>query len=211
MTFHDVRLPEEVERGADGGPQFRTTILELANGYEKRNIDWSATRGEWGIGYGVQTKADFNDVIDFFHAREGRAHSFRFKDWSDYQLTSQTIGTTDTTTDTYQIFKRYTSGGINFDKTLEKIVSASATVLVNAVSQTVVYDVAPAAGEVSIATLTGILTLGSTHAATTGHDIDITCEFDIAVRFATDSLNLNMLTFNAGSVPDLPVIEVRGE
>ena len=211
MTFHDTRLPEDVERGASGGPEFKTTILTLSSGYEKRNIDWSATRGSWDVGYGIQNKVDFTAVLDFFHAREGMAHSFRFKDWGDFEMASQTIGTTDATTATFQIFKRYTSGGINFDKNLEKIVSASATVLVNSVSQTVVYDTAPAAGEVSINTLTGVLTLGSTHAATTGQDIDVLCEFDIAVRFDTDKFDINLLTFDAGGIASLPVIEVRGE
>ena len=211
MAFHDVRLPEDVERGAQGGPQFKTTILTLGSGYEKRNIDWSQTRGFWGIGYGIQNKSDFTTVIDFFHARQGRAHSFRFKDWSDFELTQTTIGTTDTSTSTFQIFKEYTSGSITYTKNLEKIVSGSVTAYVNSVSQTVVYDTSPAPTEVAVNTLTGIVTLGTTHAATSGQDVDIVCEFDIPVRFDTDSLDINLLHFDAGSVPDLPVVEVRGE
>lgn len=211
MDFHDVRLPDDVERGAQGGPRFKTTILTLGSGFEKRNIEWSQSRGFWDIGYGIQNKEDFTRVIDFFYAREGSAHSFRYKDWGDFELTSQVIGTTDTSTTDFQIFKDYVSGAITYTKEYTKIVTGTATVLVNSISQTVVYDTAPAAGEVSINTLTGILTLGSTHAATTGEDIDVTCEFDFAVRFDTDSLDVNLSTFDAGSVPELPIIEVRGE
>ena len=211
MTFHDVRLPDDVERGAQGGPQFRTTVTTLVSGFEKRNIDWSQTRGSWDVGYGIQTKVDFTAVIDFFHARLGQAHSFRFKDWADFEMVRQSIGATDGSTAIYSIFKRYTSGGIDFDKTLTKIVTATVSAWINNISQTVVYDTAPAAEEISIALLTGIITLGATHTATSGQDIEILCEFDMPVRFGTDSLNVNLSTFDAGAVPSLPVVEVRGE
>ena len=34
-------------------------------------------------------------------------------------------------------------------------------------------------------------------------------EFDVPVRFATDAIRTSMASFNAGEVPDVPVIEVR--
>ena len=211
MAFHDVQLPTQIEKGASGGPMFKTTILALANGHERRNIDWEKTRASYDVGYGIQEKEDFDDIIAFFYARQGRAHSFRFKDWTDFELASQQIGTTDTSTATFQIYKDYTSGATTFARTLYKPLASGWTVLVNAVSQTVVYDTAPAIGEVSIATLTGILTLGATHAATTGHAVVVTGEFDIPVRFNTDSLQLNAETWNAAAIPAIPLVEVRGE
>ena len=211
MAFHDVRLPEDVEQNAQGGPKFKTSIMTLSAGYEKRNIDWSQTRASYNVGYGIQTKDDFKTIIEFFHAREGRAHSFRFKDWSDFELAAQSIGTTDTSTSTFQIYKQYTSGVNTYNKTLDKIVNGSVQAWVNSVAQTVVYDTAPAAGEVSVALLTGIVTLGSTHVATTGFDVEILCEFDKPVRFDTDDLTITIVTFDAGAIPTLPLIEVRGE
>jgi uncharacterized protein (TIGR02217 family) len=211
MAFHDVRLKEDVERGAQGGPRFKTTVLTLSSGFERRNIDWANTRSEYDVGYGIMTKADLDDVREFFYARQGKAHSFRFKDWADFEITAQSVGTTDTTTSTFQLFKRYTSGGINHDRTLTKPVASGWVVTVNAVSQTVVYDTSPGATQVAINTTTGIITLGSTHAATTGQDIAVTGEFDIPVRFDVDNFDVNIVTFDAGSIPSLPLAEVRGE
>jgi uncharacterized protein (TIGR02217 family) len=211
MAFHDVRLAEHIERGAQGGPQFKTTIFPLSSGQEKRNIDWERTRGRWEIGYGVQNKVDFSLIKSFFYTRQGMAHSFRFKDWSDFEIDDQVIGSTDGSTTTFQLYKRYSSGGINFNRVLEKPVASDWVITVNAVSQTVVYDTSPAASEVAIATDTGIITLGSTHAATSGQSVDMTGEFDVPVRFDTDEFNINLLIFNAGSIPDLPIVEVRGE
>ena len=92
MTFHDTRLPVDIERGALGGPGFKTTISPLGSGKEQRNIDWSRIRSEFDIGYGlmeqnsVLLEATIDSLHAFFYAREGRAHTFRFKDWADYRI-----------------------------------------------------------------------------------------------------------------------------
>jgi len=211
MAFIDVRLSDDVERGAQGGPRFKTTIIGLSSGFEKRNIDWENTRGAWDIGYGISSKVNFEAVKDFFYARYGKAHSFRFKDWSDFEVADQLMFTTDGTTSAFQIFKQYSSGGIDFNRILTKIVDLSVTATVNSIAQTVVYDAVPASGEVSISLLTGVVTLGSTHAATSSQAVNLTLEFDVPVRFDTDAFDINLALFNAGSIPQLPVIEVRGE
>ena len=74
------------------------------------------------------------------------------------------------------------SGGIDFDRNLFKPVTATWTALVNDIGQVVVFDTAPAASEVSINTLTGIVTLGSTHAATSSLSVKVAGEFDIGVN-----------------------------
>ena len=42
MAFHEVRFPDDISRGARGGPERRTQIVELASGHEERNASWSA-------------------------------------------------------------------------------------------------------------------------------------------------------------------------
>ena len=209
MAFHDVRLPEEVERGASGGPRFNTTVMTLSSGFEKRNINWSKVRGEWDVGYGIQKKDDFSLVMDFFYARQGKAHSFRFKDWSDYEIgdatditTRQSIGTGDGVDTTFQINKTYTSGGVTYSRDVNKIVAATLSVWVNDVLQTITTNY-------TIDLLTGIITFVA--APTDTHDIEVICQFDMAVRFDVDALDVNVVTFDAGAIPNLPVVEVRGE
>ncbi len=206
MAFQDVRLSEDVERGSQGGPRFKTSILILSSGFEKRNIDFAQARGSWDIGYGVGDKEQFNEIIEFFYARQGRASSFRFKDWSDFEIgddatdTPQTIATGDTSTTAFQIVRTYTSGPTTFDRVVTKIVaSPTPRVFLDGVEQF---------ADFTIDLLTGILTFTSAPAAVA---IGVICEFDVAVRFDTDALDVNMLFFNAGSIPAIPVIEVRGE
>lgn len=205
MAFHDVRLPDDVERGAQGGPRFKTTVTTLSSGFERRNIDWEQARGEWDVGYGIDDKASFTRLIDFFYAREGRAHGFRFKDWTDFELARQVIGATDGSNATFQIFKRYTSGAFTYDRTIKKIVAGTESVWVNNVAITE----GAGASQYQLDDDTGILTLGSTLAAQTGTDVEVLCEFDVPVRFDTDQLQISALTFDAGSIPQIPIIELR--
>ena len=211
MAFHDTRLPVDIERGAQGGPRFKTTVMVLGGGLEKRNIDWATTRGEWDIGYGIDDKDAFSTVLTFFYTRQGRAHSFRFKDWADFAISDQLMFTTDGSTSTFQMFKRYSSGGINYDRDITKPIASGWVVTVNAVSQTVVYNTSPSASQVAINTLTGVVTLGSTHAATSSQAVKLTGEFDVPVRFANDSIDITVEHFDAGNIPQIPIIEVKGE
>jgi len=113
MTFQNIRFPTDISYGATGGPKFNTTVLTLSSGHEKRNINWSSVRCEYDVAYGIKTQSQMDDVRDFFYARRGRAYGFRFRDWSDYELVRQSIGSTDTATQTFQVYKRYTNNSVN--------------------------------------------------------------------------------------------------
>jgi uncharacterized protein (TIGR02217 family) len=224
MAFHDIRLSDDIERGAVGGPRFKTTILGLESGFEKRNIDWAEARGQWDVGYGLMSKEDtgaqaaFLDKIrDFFYARRGRAHSFRFKDWTDFDIgdkdnptiTNQQIALGDDTTTVFQIFKRYSSGGIDYDRPLTKIVGGTQAVLLDSVLQS-------DPGDYTIDLTTALITFGVAPASTGGAGpggeeiVQVACEFDSHVRFDNDQLLTNLEVFSAGAMPQIEIVELRG-
>ena len=41
MAFHDVRFPERIALGAEGGPAFSTTIIASSGGHEQRQANWA--------------------------------------------------------------------------------------------------------------------------------------------------------------------------
>jgi uncharacterized protein (TIGR02217 family) len=222
MAFAEIRLSDDVERGAVGGPGFKTRILTLDSGHERRNIDWEKVRGSWDISYGLMKMDDdvldttVHDIRDFFYAREGAAHGFRFKDWSDFEIgdpanpttDNQQIGLGDDSTVLFQIFKRYSSGGINYDRPVVKIVSGTVNVLLDNVPQA-------DPGDYSIDLNTGLITFVSPPASTGGSGpsgeevVEVALEFDVPVRFEDDHLQITTQIFNAGSVPALQLIELR--
>lgn len=202
MSFHDVRLPPDVERGAQGGPGFKTTVIELANGKEKRNINWSQARARYNVAYGIMRRADYKAVLTFFYARRGKAHSFRFKDWSDFEMPRQNIGTGTGSEDEYQIFRRYSSGSQNYDRIIEKPVAGTVQVWVNNVLLTITTDY-------TVNLLTGLITFVTP--PTSGHAIEVACEFDVPCRFDKDEMETELEWYDAGTIPDINIVEVRGE
>ncbi|MDF2367500.1 DUF2460 domain-containing protein [Sneathiella sp.] len=178
MSFHDVRFPTRVSYGAIGGPRFSTTVQILNSGFEQRNINWAQARREYTVDISPSRGEEWTAVLNFFHARRGRAYGFRLKDFSDFVMSEQSIGTGDGATTQFQIFKRYIDDDAlapPYDRELKKIVAGTVDVSVGG---------SPMASGWSVDETTGILTFDS--APATDADIAVACEFDVPVRFDTD-------------------------
>jgi uncharacterized protein (TIGR02217 family) len=139
MAFHGVRFPDNISRGARGGPERRTQIVELASGDEERNASWAHSRRRFDVAYGIRRTDDLASVVAFFEARNGRLYGFRYKDWADYKScapsaapaqSDQLIGTGDGMQTSFPLAKRYTSGGVDYVRAITKPVVG--TVLVGA-------------------------------------------------------------------------------
>ena len=144
MAFHEVRFPDNISRGARGGPERRTQIVELASGDEERNASWANSRRRYDVAYGIRRADDLASVVSFFEARNGRLHGFRYKDWADYKsalpsqaitATDQQIGTGTGSQQTFQLAKRYTSGAQTWVRTIAKPVAGAVRVALGMVEQ----------------------------------------------------------------------------
>ena len=85
MNFHEVRFPASLSFGSVGGPERRTDVVTLANGFEERNSPWAHSRRRYDAGLGMRSLDDIEQLIAFFEARRGQMYGFRWKDWSDYK------------------------------------------------------------------------------------------------------------------------------
>jgi uncharacterized protein (TIGR02217 family) len=207
MAFHEIRFPDSISRGAKGGPERRTRIVELASGDEERNASWANSRRRYDVSYGVRRADDLAAVVAFFEARNGRLYAFRFKDWSDYKSclpsaapapTDQIIGTGNGSTTTFALTKTYASGAQSWARAILKPVAGTVTVSLNGVAQGSGW---------SVNTTTGIVTFAV--APATGAVIRAGFEFDVPVRFDTDELPVTLDIERTGSIPSIPLIEVR--
>ena len=203
MSFDETRLPIEVERGAQGGPGFLTTVTVLNSGKEKRNSLWSVDRGEWDVGFGIDTRENALKIRNFFMARQGKARGFRFRDWSNY-----TTGTTqqgvaeaaDSGDTTFQLEYTYTDeSGFSYTKPIFKPVSDANFV--------VYLDGAAQASGWTVDTTTGIITF--TNPPDYGTDITWTGTFDLPVRFNTDQLQILIENKNVLLTPNIPIVELK--
>jgi uncharacterized protein (TIGR02217 family) len=99
---------------------------------------------------------------------------------------------------TFQLIKTYGAAFSPWVRTIAKPVAG--TVLV-AVAGT------PMTSGWSVDTATGIVTFAS--APATGAAVTAGFEFDVPARFDTDKLEVNFEQFNLGSIPRIPILEVR--
>lgn len=205
MSFHDVRFPDRIALGATGGPQWNTLVARTASGQEVRVQAWAQPLGRWDVGSGLATRDQAAELIAFFRARRGRAFAFRFKDYADFVMPRQQIGTTNGTLATYQIFKRYTSGPATQDRTITRPVSGTVRCWVDNTERTL----GTGGTQFQVNLSTGIVTIGATLAATTGQAVEVACEFDVPARFDTDDMGLTLELFTRGNWPDIPVVEIR--
>ena len=208
MAFHEVRFPTGVSLGASGGPERRTEIVTLASGFEERNSPWADSRRRYNAGYGVRSLADIHAVIAFFEARAGRLHGFRFKDFSDWQSAApgiqitafdQNLGAGDGAQTAFQLRKTYESGGQSYARTIRKPAAGSVRVALNGVEQS--------GGQFAVDNATGVVTF--TVAPGAGVSISAGFAFDVPVRFDSDFLEINHAAFNAGQIPNIPLVELR--
>jgi uncharacterized protein (TIGR02217 family) len=208
MAFHEVRFPDDISRGARGGPERRTQVVELASGDEERNASWADSRRRYDAAYGIRRADDLAAVVAFFEARNGRLHGFRWKDWGDFKsglpsapLTpiDQALGTGDGTTTAFQLVKRYESGSQAWTRRIVKPVAGTVRVALDGVE--------PAPSSWSVNMTTGIVTFDAAPSA--GVLLTAGFEFDVPVRFDTDRLDVTWDLDRLGSIASIPLVEVR--
>jgi uncharacterized protein (TIGR02217 family) len=197
-AFHEVQFHPDISYGASGGPGYLTTVIATASGHEHRNSNWAAARGRWDVASGLRDRTHVAELIAFFRARRGRAHGFRFKDWTDYQGLAQALGTGNGSLKTFQLVKTYASGGVIESRTIAKPVANTVKVYRNGVLVT---------SGVSTDTTTGLVTF--TTAPGAGVIVTADYEFDVPVRFDTDQMNVTIETYNLGTWAQVPIVEIR--
>lgn len=209
MAFHEIRFPASLSFGSLGGPERRTEIVTLANGYEERNTPWEHSRRRYDAGLGLRSLDDVETLIAFFEARRGQLFGFRWKDWSDHRsglpsreisATDQLIAIGDEEKDVFPLTKSYISGDQAYQRPITKPVAGSVRVSVGGVplQEGIDYEVDET---------TGLVTFG--HPPDVDAEIRAGFEFDVPVRFDIDRVQTSVASFRAGDVPVVPIVEVR--
>lgn len=211
MSFHEIRFPTQISRGATGGPERRTDVVVMGSGHEQRNSRWVHSRRSYNAGYGIRSLDDLHAVIAFFEERRGRLFGFRWKDHADWKsclpeatpaATDQSLGTGDGSRATFALLKRY--GGLHapYDRPIFKPVAGTVSIAVDGV-------VKITGVEFDIDVSTGLVTFRVGHVPPPGAAVTSGFAFDVPVRFDTDRLEINHSGFRHGAIPAIPIVEIR--
>jgi uncharacterized protein (TIGR02217 family) len=211
MSFHEILFPLDIALKSAGGPERKTEIVALGSGREERNARWAHSRRRYDAGYGVKTLDALAQVVAFFEERRGRLHGFRWRDRLDHSSAApgasvtpldQVLGTGDGSRTAFPLLKLYGAAYAPYQRPIAKPVAGSVRVAVGGVEQT--EGVAFACD-----TTTGIVTFLPGHAPTAGALVRAGFLFDVPVRFDTDYLEVDLSAFAAGSVPRIPLVEIK--
>ena len=209
MNFHEIRFPAALSFGSTGGPERRTEIVTLANGFEERNTPWAQSRRRYDAGVSLRSLDDIEALIAFFEAREGQLFAFRWKDWADFKSSvpsreisydDQLLARGDGAVKVFDLVKHYRSGHQSYARPVAKPVSGTVRVGVNGTElrEGVGFEVDLTTGQIALA-----------EAPVPEAEVTAGFEFDVPVRFDTDRIQCSVASFQAGDMPNVPVVEVR--
>lgn len=208
MAFHEQRFPLRLSLTTSGGPGRQTEIVSLSNGREARNRRWRFSRRRYDVGTAVRSVSDLYAVLEFFEARGGQLHGFRFRDPVDCSsarpgeavtVLDQFLGTGDGEAVRFQLVKAYGDGAAIERRPVVKPVAGSVRIAVDGVEVTEGF---------SVDVTTGIVTFGAGHVPDAGTEIRAGFDYDVPVRFDTDRIEIDLEAFRAGRIPSIPLIEV---
>jgi uncharacterized protein (TIGR02217 family) len=192
--FHEVAFPQAIARGATGGPEYRTGVVEMRSGFEQRNSVWAAARARYNVGTGVRTREQMAEVISFFRARKGKAYGFRFRDWADFEAAGQAMQATAEPL-VFQLVKTYGDAVNPETRIIKKPVIGTVAITIGGITTTAF----------SVDATTGLITFALAPAQTPVASF----QFDVPVRFDTDSLDTRTEAYTIHQAQAIPIIEVR--
>ncbi|ABX36714.1 conserved hypothetical protein [Delftia acidovorans SPH-1] len=173
MSFIDVQINAKTNIGFAGGPEWRTLVVQMASGRNRRRQEWSMPHHKYTADYTTLRPQDQNDILAAFIAAKGQMHTFAMRDWNDYRARGEVIGQGDGTTTPVQLVKTYAFGPASYVRPITLPVERSVRVYQGGVLVASTVD-----------RLTGLVTPD----APWEDGVEITADFDfnVRVRFASD-------------------------
>ena len=193
MAFDESnRFPDKLSAGSVFGPAYSTSIARNLGGYEQNNQNWLMPLYEGDVSRSVNNQDDLDDLLAYFHSRAGMHDGFRFKNWNDFEASGSQGTVTQLTATTWQMYKTYTYGSLTKARKISKPMATGITI--------------SGGGSYSYDSTTGIITAsGSPNVYPTGW----TGPFDFPVRFNTDKMLPQWISFELYDWSQIPIIELR--
>lgn len=169
----NTRISDHVEINAVRIDEQQVEIARSDGGNEVRNTRWAQPLLRFEISFPTSLRDDavYLEVRNAYRACRGMLHSFKFKDWSDYQAVDEMFGTGDGVETEFALFKNYTFGSETHSRRIYNPVSPIA----------LKADGVTIGSGYSVDYTTGLVTFVSAPANTVV--LSWTGDFDIPVRF----------------------------
>ncbi len=215
IIVDNVRLPEDIEQGAQVGPMFQTSMVPLSSGKEEANKDWAEHKITADISYGMQKayanatddelEVGFRRVVDFFMLRNGRFRGFLFRNPLDSVGNTQPLYKLPTDPTKYQIAKTISDPATSYKW---RVTHPDPLTLKLYVKQGQNLIEVPTIGGNGVPSWTlldmGIIKLNSPFVG----DLFASFDYDVPMRFETDVLRVQLYQVEIGQIPEITIQQV---
>jgi len=123
--------------GWQGGPGFKTLVVTLANGREKRRACWANVQHSFNLPFRNIKPAAYANIKQMHLLAMGRWGNFKFKDHLDYEAANAQFAIGDGVETVFQLGKLSALDGVFYERECYVIRSAAITVNGSPVSPTV--------------------------------------------------------------------------
>lgn len=84
--FVNVLFPIDISYGASSSSRWKTDIVMVESGFEKRNANWQDSLLEFNVTHNIKTEEQAIMLKKLYQQMRGPLISFKFKDWTDYTV-----------------------------------------------------------------------------------------------------------------------------
>lgn len=183
MTYLRAEIEQCPTFGWQASPTFKTLIVPMLSGRERRNADWAYARHSYSIRFLNISKEAYRGVKQMHYVCQGKTNCFQFKDELDFEADNEVFDTGNGVKTVFQLRKLSAIDGVTYDRNCY-VIRPGAVITDNGsmVSPTIDED-------------RGTVTFGV--APTSGHVLRWSGEFAIWVRFDQDDLPFSLDAPNA--------------
>lgn len=199
--LNTIRFPDGIALGVTYGPEFVTEIAAMVSGKEKRNSVRQRALCVGDCSHVPRLEEHYGELLKFFRGMNGRANTFRFKDYTDFEV-ALTEGVVEEIGDdgtSFQLCKKYfVATGFEEVRLIQAPIAAGLVLKDGATTLTYTTDYT--------VTATGIV---ATTAPRDAEDLTWSGEFDNVCRFDTDRMATAIDAARVFSWGGIPIREVR--
>lgn len=187
MSYFRAYIPGCPAYGWTGGPEFKTRVVELLNGRERRNAMRRQPRHGYTLPFQNISQQQYAQIKSFHLTCMGMLHAFLYQDPLDFTADNAEFAIADGVSTTYQLAKLSVVDGVSYLRNVYAITRSPTNpelpldlaVTVNGSPVTVTADVDRGTVTFSAPPANGAILRG-------------TYTFDVWVRFNQDSLPWNI-------------------
>lgn len=190
-NFHDISLPDFIAIHLKGGPSFATSIASSISGREIRISDREYSIQKYSLSGSRVSFEEFSIFNCFFRNRLGKNNGFRAKDYADFKLENQVVGSYSDNSLQCEVVKIYEDSIGGYCRRITTLKPSS--VRFNIEVKNIDY-------------INGIITLNKPLAE--GENLIINAEFDVAVRFCSDEFKYSFCQDGSILIDELELQEI---